>query len=378
MDPARHHAVIAGSGVAGLEALVALRTLAGTRVDITLISPCQEFTLRADAVAAAFGRPAPAQHHVARIAEAHGATYLHDALRVVHREYDMALTQVGRELRYDSLLVAVGANPRPHPALHDALTFCGMRDVPAMAGLLADVDAGRATSVLFVVPPSASWTLPLYELALLCAEHVQERSLACDVTVATHEAVPLGALGHDAGAAIERSLQERGIDLRRRLPIGRLEGGRLLDLRGGVLARADRVVALPLLTGPGLRGLPHDRDGFIPVDEHGAIRGVRGAFAAGDATTIPFKQGGLAAQQGDVAARAIARAAGADVEVGRLHPTLRAHVAAGSGPTWFSAPASATDPTPPVAAREPLWWPPTKVAMPYLADYLQRSGAGIA
>jgi hypothetical protein len=31
-----------------------------------------------------------------------------------------------------------------------------------------------------------------------------------------------------------------------------------------------------------------------------------------------------------------------------------------------------------MAGSEPLWWPPTKVAMPYLADYLQRSGAGIA
>ncbi len=378
MDADRHRVVIAGGGVAGLEALVALRTLAGSRVDVTLISPCEEFALRADAVATAFGRRAPAQHHVARIAEAHGATYLHDALHVVHREYDLALTQVGRELRYDSLLVAVGGNPHPHPALHDALTFCGMRDVPAMAQLLGDVDAGRATSVLFVVPPSASWTLPLYELALLCAEHALERSVPCDVTIATHEAEPLGPLGHDAGVAIERSLAERGIDLRRRLTIGRLEGGRLLDLRGNVLAQADRVVALPLLAGPRVRGLPHDRDGFIPVDEQSAIRGVRGAFAAGDATTIPYKQGGLAAQQGDIAARAIARAAGADVAVGALHPMLRAHLAAGSSPTWFSAPASATDATPAVAGDAPLWWPPTKVAMPYLAGYLQRSEAGIA
>src|SRR5215207_7383777 len=158
MPGARHRVVIAGAGVAGLEALVALHGLAGQRVDIALVSPSTRFSLRADAVDAAFGRPAPVQHDVAMIADDHGAHLLPDSLHAVHREYRIAQTGSGRELAYDSLLVAVGAQARPHPALHDAVTFWGMDDVPAIAGLLADVEAGRARSIMFVVPPGTTWT----------------------------------------------------------------------------------------------------------------------------------------------------------------------------------------------------------------------------
>jgi sulfide:quinone oxidoreductase len=35
--------VVAGGGVAGLEALLALRALAGTRVELTLVAPHDEF-----------------------------------------------------------------------------------------------------------------------------------------------------------------------------------------------------------------------------------------------------------------------------------------------------------------------------------------------
>ncbi len=364
--------MIVGGGVAGLEALAALPTFCDDRLAITLVSPNPSFGLRADAIEAAFGRAAPVAHDVATIAADHDATYLHDAVHAVHREYGLALTQAGRELPYDSLLVAVGAHATPHPALHEAVTFRGMQDVAPLSGVLADLDAGRARSVLFVVAPGTTWTLPLYELALLCAEYADERALEVAVTVATPESRPVAALGHDASVVVERSLAARGIQVRHQLLIQRLERGRLLDLRGAVLASGDRVVALPLLEGPRLRGLPHDRHGFIPVDAHGAVRGARGVHAAGDATTGPYKQGGLAAQQAVLAARAIARAAGAQIAEGAPRPTLRAHAAAGTGPSWFSTPLAPSDPRSAIVADGPLWRPPTKVAMPYLATYLEQ------
>jgi sulfide:quinone oxidoreductase len=378
MPRARHRVVIAGAGVAGLEALVALHGLAGDRVDVTLVSPDTRFSLRADVVDAAFGGLTPAHHDVAMIADDHGAHHLRDALHVVRREYTTALTASGRELRYDSLLVAVGAHAHPHPALRDALTFRGMADVPAMGDLLGDVDAGRARSVMFVVPPGATWTLPAYELALLCARYATDRSLEVTVTIATAEPAPVAALGAQGGDAMAASLDAAGVRLRARLPLQRLDGDRLLDLRGHVLATADRVVALPLLAGPRLRGLPHDPDGFIPVDATGAIRGVPDAFGAGDATTVPYKQGGLAAQQAAVAAHAIARASGADVAATALRPTLRAHAAAGAGATWFSAPLRDASRRSALVSDAPLWHPATKVSMPYLAGYLARVDAPIA
>jgi sulfide:quinone oxidoreductase len=46
--------VIAGGGVAGLEALLALRALAADRVDLTLIAPDDHFAYRPLAVAQPF------------------------------------------------------------------------------------------------------------------------------------------------------------------------------------------------------------------------------------------------------------------------------------------------------------------------------------
>ena len=43
--------VVGGGGVAGLEALLALRALAGDRVRLTLVAPAAEFTYRPLAVA---------------------------------------------------------------------------------------------------------------------------------------------------------------------------------------------------------------------------------------------------------------------------------------------------------------------------------------
>ena len=59
----------------------------------------------------------------------------------------------------------------------------------------------------------------------------------------------------------------------------------------------DRVVALPTMTGPSISGVPASLGGFLPVDAHGKVLGVDGIYAAGDGTSFPVKQGGLAAQQ---------------------------------------------------------------------------------
>ena len=70
---------------------------------------------------------------------------------------------------------------------------------------------------------------------------------------------------------------------------------------------------MPRLVGPPLAGLPQTRHGFVPIDRHCRVTGLPGVYAAGDITTFPVKQGGIAAQQADVAAQAIALASGADV-----------------------------------------------------------------
>ena len=91
----------------------------------------------------------------------------------------------------------------------------------------------------------------------------------------------------------------------------------------------DCVVALPLLEGPELDGIPSTAHGFIPVDDAGLVDGLDGVYAVGDATDRPIKQGGLACQQADVTAAHIAARAGADVDVPPLQQVLRGRLLTG-------------------------------------------------
>src|SRR5688572_2358164 len=104
-----HRVVIAGGGVAGLEALIALRQLAGDRVATTVLSPTDAFTIRALSVQDPFARPASGTYGLANICADHGAEFRHDALHSVQRETRMVTTAGGGDLPYDSLLVAIGA-----------------------------------------------------------------------------------------------------------------------------------------------------------------------------------------------------------------------------------------------------------------------------
>jgi sulfide:quinone oxidoreductase len=142
------------------------------------------------------------------------------------------------------------------------------------------------------------------------------------------------------------------------------------------------VIALPRLVGPAIPGLPHDAHGFIPTDHHGRIPEAPDVFAAGDATTFPLKQGGLATQQADAAAEAIAADHGAAIEPAPFRPVLRGLLMTGGAPLYLRSSLSSAG-TPQAsearrAARRPasavsrraLWWPPGKIAGRYLSPLL--------
>lgn len=68
--------LVAGGGVAGLEALLALRDLAGDRVSLTLLSPQDEFMYRPMAVAEPFARGHATRHGLNELAERLGARFV--------------------------------------------------------------------------------------------------------------------------------------------------------------------------------------------------------------------------------------------------------------------------------------------------------------
>jgi sulfide:quinone oxidoreductase len=126
---------------------------------------------------------------------------------------------------------------------------------------------------------------------------------------------------------------------------------------------------LPLLEGPSTPGVPTDVAGFLPVDANGRLPGAPDVYAVGDATTFPIKQGGLACQQADAVAESIAAAAGAPVQPTRFRPVLRGKLMTGGRDRFlqygFVGGQEAGE-----VSMQPLWWPPSKVAGHYLAQYL--------
>jgi sulfide:quinone oxidoreductase len=364
----RPRVVIAGGGVAAIEALIALRDLLDGFVEIHLLAPGEDFVYRPLSVAEPFGLTEPRRFALARIAADHGAELHAGLLESVSDAQALVNVGGGAPLIYDALLVAVGARTRDW--LAGAVHFGGPEDVADLGRIVADVERGTVGSVVFTAPAGLTWTLPLYELALLMAAHVGERGRGdVHLTVVTPEPNALEVFGPAAARHVRELCANRGIELRTATRALSFQNGRL-ELEPGRDIEADRVVALPELEGEPIEGLPHDDAGFIPVDEHGAVRGVQAVYAAGDGIAYPIKQGGLATQQADAAAEAIAANLGAAVEPRPFRPRLRGQLLTGLGPTYLTAGPTQAGPSESSVAVNPLWWPPSKIAGRYLAPYL--------
>jgi sulfide:quinone oxidoreductase len=370
-----HRVLIAGGGVAGLEALIALHSLAGDHVQITLVAPDDTFSVRALSVQNPFASPAPRRYSLPQICADHDAAFVHDAVHDVHIGTRTVVTRAGDELPYDSLMIAVGAFPQF--AFASAITFRGLEDAEAMHGLIQDIEGGYAKRIAFVVPPGVTWPLPAYELALMTAERAASLSLDVGLTIVTPEDEPLGIFGANASTNLARVLEQAGISVITGTHVRNVDHGKVLGVSGDVIVDAQRVVALPRLGAPRVLGLPHDADGFLAVDVHGEVRGVPGVYAAGDGTSFPIKQGGIAAQQAAAVARAIAHRAGASVDPEPFRPILRAKLLTGSQAKFLrEAIAGGAGASASTASNDTLWWPPSKVAAPYLAPYLDQRDRG--
>jgi len=93
-------------------------------------------------------------------------------------------------------------------------------------------------------------------------------------------------------------------------------------------------------------------------------------FAAGDATAFPVKQGGIAAQEADAVAEAIAASVGADVDPQPFQPVLRGLLLTGGRARYLRADISGGAGDDSTISTDALWWPPDKISGRYLALYL--------
>ena len=357
--------VIAGGGVAALEATLALRALAREPLSIELVAPDSDFVYRPLAVTDPFRVGETRRFPLASLVEAAGASLRRGRVAAVDRDRRVVAIEDGARRPYDALLVALGARPRE--AVPGALTFSGPESGSALAELLEQALAGEVRRIVFALPGGVAWPLPLYELALLTRSFLVDRGASgVEVALVTPEERPLALFGSRASEAIAELLAGRGISCQLRTTPVRFEQG-LLRTAPGEAVEGDRVIALPRLGGPRLRGLPCDSEGFLPIDAYCRVGSEPDVYAAGDATQFPLKQGGIAAQQADVAASEIARRAGSMLEPTPFRPVLRGLLLTGMSPRFLRAePGTAGS----AVDTEALWWPPAKIVGRHLAPFL--------
>ncbi|MDX6527472.1 MAG: sulfide:quinone oxidoreductase [Gaiellales bacterium] len=362
------HVVIAGAGVAGLETLLALRALAGDRVEITLLAPEAKFTNRPMSVHEPFKPKRVRGLKLAEVAAEFGSRWHRGTLDRVDGDRRVVLTAAGEEIPYDKLVLALGARPEWE---WDAESYCDGHNGEAHRLLLHQLQEGRVSKVAFVKPPGPSWPLPLYDLALqtaaVCAALGAQ---GVELTVVTPEEEPLGIFGHTVSDAIRLLLEKSDVALHTS-SYGVMNRVGLLDISPGERRiEVDRVVTEPRLSGPIVHGIPLHPDRFIRIDRHGRVADMEDVFAAGDATEFPVKHGGLAAEQADAVAEMIAASAGADVDPKPFRPILRGVLLTGGPARYLRADISGRVGDDSAISAQALWWPPDKIAARYLAPYL--------
>jgi sulfide:quinone oxidoreductase len=371
-----HRTLILGGGIAGLEALLAIRDLAGERTELTLIAAEPEFTYKPLIVEEPFTYQPAERHELEPAIRELGGRFVPGAARAVHPDRHAVVLHEGyegryvRELSYDLLVVCVGGRSRA--AYDHAVTFRfrSLGDPLEVDDLLARAEAHDSRTLAFVVPPGVTWTLPLYELALLTRRRAEESARRdLSITLLTPEEAPLILFGRPASDAVAELLRARGIDFRGGARLRESDDGSLHVTPGDDPIDAGAVAALPVIEGPRLPGLPCDERGFIPIDEHARVAGVDGVYAAGDGTTFPIKQGGLGTQQADAAAEHIAARLGAPIDPKPFHPVLRGKLLTGVESLSLRHDLTGGRGEGAVSA-DYLWWPPQKVGGRYLAPWL--------
>ena len=360
--------LIAGGGIAALEAALAVRELSDGVARVTLIAPEADFVYRPLLVREPFSAEPADRKSLRGIADSLGIELVPAALAAVEHERRSLRLDDGSELRYGSAVIAIGA--RMVPALPGVHTLWAQQEqAPETIDQILD-EAAAAGRLDLIVPPGVTWPLPLYEFALMTARRIRERDRGeVKLTVVSPEQAPLIVFGPQAAAEVAELLELRGIEF---VGDSWVRADAEGELRAGGAHHPDLsgvAVALPVIEGRAIDGLPADEHDFIPIDECARVRGVDDVYAAGDGANFPVKQGGIATQQADAAAEQIAARLGAPIEPKPFSPVLRGTLLTGGESVHMRADVRGGSGEGMVSS-DYLWWPPHKVSGRFLAPFL--------
>lgn len=360
--------IVAGGGVAALETVLALHALAPELTDVSVIAPNPDFHYRPMTVREPFAQRPAQRHPLAPIISDAGASLLCDELGWVDPEHRIAHTKGKQQLEYDALVLALGAKATPR--YRHAVTIDAAHMDETMHGIVQDVETGYIKRLAFVAPGRMAWPLPLYELALMTAGRAYEMNMDVAITLITPEDSPLAIFGQTASCAVAELLERSNIQTINSAYAEVRQEGEVAINPGDRRLHVDRVVALPELYGPCLRGIPLSEHGFLRVDPYGRVLDAECVYAAGDCTEFPVKHGGVGAQQANVVAQSIAAEAGAPVTPEPFHPVIRGMLLTSDKPLYLTARITGGHGFSSQLTYTPSWSPPSKIAAKYLAPYL--------
>jgi sulfide:quinone oxidoreductase len=373
----RFRVVIAGGGVAGVEAALALAELAGQLTEVTVIAPNAELVNRPMTVREPFAYPRAERHALEAIVRDAGAELVVDELSSVDPANRTVRTAGGGELGYDALLLALGARVQAH--YEHAITIDDRHLDETLAGLIQDVEGGYVKQIAYLVPARMPWPLPLYEIALMTAGRAYDMNVELAATVVTPEDSPLAIFGSAASEAVAERLAAARIQTLCSSYAEVPRAGEVHINPGERELRVDRIVALPELHGVEVPGIPVGDHGFMRTSQHSEVLELERVYAAGDCVDFPVKHGGLSSQMADAAAESIAALAGAAIEPQPFEPEIRGMLLTDGKPIYLRAYITGGHGFSSQVSDTPTWSPPSKISTKYLSAYLEaRRGAGAA
>lgn len=297
----------------------------------------------------------------------------------------------GRELGYDGLVVALGADLAPEAlpgyaaAAHD---FFDLDGAARLSEALWNFSGGRIVVAVTALPykcPAAP-----YEAALLIDELLRRRGLreGSTVSVVTPEPQPMPVAGPAMGEAVTALLAERGIGYMANRPVQAIDpDARELVFVDGSREPFDLLAAVPPHQAPAavasspLAGAA----GWIPVDARTLRTRFDGVYALGDVAAITLTNGKPLPKAGVFAhgeALAVARTLTAEIQGGQpatFDGAGYCWLELGGGRAAFASGDFYAEPVPAVQLRRPgRGWHLGKVLFEryWMGDSLERTAAG--
>ncbi|MGH2905196.1 MAG: NAD(P)/FAD-dependent oxidoreductase [Solirubrobacterales bacterium] len=327
--------LIVGGGIAALETALGLYESPNFSADVALVAPNEKFYYRPFAVLEPFGFHQNAELALGELLKDSRTTLIHDSVARVDLDLKVATLGGGEAIEFDALVIATGA--AQSEGIKGATTVGGPDGTAGVARLLTEIDSGTLRRIAFVAARGASWTLPIYELALLTAARAaHRRGSGIRIAVITPERQPLGIFGPEASDRVTALLRDAEIELHTAESALSFADGVITTLARTEI-KADRTVALPILTGHRIDGLPQNEAGFLAVDEHGLVSGQRDLYAAGDTTDFPVKQGTIASQQAEAVVESLACRCGSQEQARAFVPQLHGVLFSTHGKTVMDA-----------------------------------------